>query len=432
MHRKKYDHLASWQKRQGKPIILMGARQVGKTYLLKQFARENYQVFHYFNFEESKPLHHIFENDLIVSKIIGGLELVTEKKIEKSDLIIFDEIQECPQALTSLKYFCENSEYRIIAAGSLLGLQLSPSSFPVGKVEFEYLYPMSFEEFLKAKSSLLYEKYQESNLENIPSLLHEKLNEAYLNYLFVGGMPEAVKSFTEGRLEGIDLFKDVRRIQKNILKGYLADFAKHSGKVNSMHIERVWQECAIQIGLQKDESVKRFRFRDVLPGKKQYLEFQNIFNWLEKEGLIHLCRLVEKPEFPLAAYTKESLFKAYLFDSGILGAMLGISPAEILHSTLTTYKGFIAENYMATQLKVLGHESLYYWQGRASEIEFIINKEGSSIPIEVKSGHRTHSKSLSVYREKFNPVQTHLFSMQPYFHSNGQYKIPLWGVEKFY
>lgn len=433
MERNCYQKLLKWKDSGTKPLVLLGARQVGKTYLLKHFAQINYSSFHYFNFEQTKKLHDYFEEDFYPDKIIENLQFYIEKTISADHLIIFDEIQECPMALKSLKYFCEDGRFKVVAAGSLLGLQLSSESFPVGKVDLQYLHPLSFKEFLQASNQFLYRQYVETSVDQVPLALHDKLKDEYLKYLFVGGMPEAVKYFLQAQDEqGIEKYLGVRKIQQDILQGYYADFAKHSGKVNSMHINKTWQQCAIQIGKQKDESVKRFYFKDVLHGKKQYSQFQSIFNWLDKAGLIHMCHLVESPQIPLKAYSKESFFKAYIFDVGILGAMIDIPFSQILEERPDTYKGFLAENFIAIHLRIIGRDNLYYWTGKQSEVEFLLQQQYEVIPIEVKSGSRTKSKSLLSFRNKYSPSQMHVYSMQAYSENNGLLKIPLWAIEKFF
>lgn len=431
MTRKKYSDLLKWKDESDKPLIVNGARQVGKTHLVRLFGQTEFTKYHYFNFEENPELHKIFSQSLSVKKIVQNLELISSIPINKSELIIFDEIQACPKALTSLKYFSEDHTYKIISAGSLLGIHLNEESFPVGKVEFLDLFPLNFSEFLEVTNNFLFQKYQVANISELVGVLHDKLVETYLNYLYVGGMPEVVYYFANHAHENnLEHLLNVRAMQNNILKSYHSDFAKHSGKVNAMSLSSVWKNCALQIGQVQDDSVKRFKFQHVLPGKKQFSQFENIFNWLEKASLILKTYIIDKPEIPLLAYTKNSLFKAYIFDTGILNAFLEISPQIIFSQSLQTFKGFMAENYVAQELSSHGHKNLFCWEGKSSEIEFIIELNGVLCPLEVKSGLRTRSKSLQVYAEKYKPRKKIICNLGPYSENNGLYKVPLYAVEK--
>lgn len=405
---------------------------MGKTYLIKEFGQNEFSNSHYFNFESDKNLNLIFEKNLNPSQIIHDLELIIEKKITETDLIIFDEIQVCPHALTSLKYFCEEKKYKIIAAGSLLGLMFNQESFPVGKVEFEELGPMTFEEFVKAKSEFIYNEYIKLPLDSMSDIMHEKLTKIYLEYLFVGGMPEVVSYFTSEKEISISIHKEVRRLQKNLQMRYLADFAKHCGKINSMHLEKVWSEVSRQIGQSLDGSIKRFKFKDVLPQKKQYSQFENIFNWLEKANLVNRTYIIDIPQVPLSTHISEAMFKAYLFDVGILNCHLDISYQEILNQEVKTFKGFIAENFVSIHLRQLGIISSFCWQKNESEIEFLINLRGEIYPLEIKSGKRTRCKSLVVYKGKYLPQKMFILSLAKFEIKNELIKVPLYGIEKYF
>jgi predicted AAA+ superfamily ATPase len=430
MTRKKYDNILNWKDKSRKPLIINGARQVGKTHLVKLFGQSEFKKYHYFNFEENQELHQVFIHNLNANKIIHDLELLSGTAIDKSELIIFDEIQACPRALTSLKYFKEADTYKIISAGSLLGIHLNDESFPVGQVDFIDLHPLNFSEFLEVTNNFLFQKYQAAQLSELIGLLHDKLVEAYINYLFVGGMPEAVYFFASTNEKNLKHLMEVRTIQNNILKSYHADFAKHSGKVNSMSLSNTWKNCALQIGQVHDDSVKRFKFQNVLPGKKQYSQFENIFNWLEKASLIIKTHIIDKPEIPLLAYTKNSLFKAYVFDTGILNAILEIPAHAIFNQSLQTFKGFMAENFVAEELASYGLKSLFCWEGKSSEVEFVIELNGLHFPLEVKSGTITRSKSLQVYAEKYQPEKKFICSLKPYSENGNLFKIPLYALEK--
>ena len=432
MLREKYKKISYLLDKNTKPLILLGSRQVGKTYILKEIGKAEFKAFYYFNFEQNPQLKAIFEKCLNVEQIVASLEIFLNQKIRPSDLIIFDEIQECPKALTSLKYFAEfeKEKYHVIAAGSLLGVKLNNENFPVGKVHFEYLNSLSFSEFLLATNPFLFEKYFSANLESLNGILHEKCVESYLNYLYVGGMPEAVKCFTQKNSQGLEKYQNVREVQEDILKSYLADFAKHAGKANSMHLHAIWNECARQIGNVKDESTKRFKFQGVIPGKKQFSQFENAFHWLEHASLIIKSHIINKPELPLDSYIKNSLFKCFIFDVGLLNAMINTSAKTILEQSMETYKGFIAENFVAQELRNIGHSKLYTWEGKSSEIEFVIPIQDQIIPIEVKSGTRTRSKSLKIYSDQYSPHKKIIFSLCPFSTNGNLWKVPIYAVGK--
>jgi predicted AAA+ superfamily ATPase len=430
MLRNNYQELVQWAKKSSKPLILLGARQVGKTHLIKQFAQNEFKQSLYLNFEETSEIKKYFEQTLSPKKIIDSLEIFLDQKITPQTLIIFDEIQECPRALTSLKYFAEDKTYQVISAGSLLGLSLSDASFPVGKVEFSYLGPLTFVEFLRALNPLIYEKYQQTKVSDFSLALHEKLLNIYLQYLFVGGMPEVVAEYIKTHDGALDHFNQTRAIQKNILKSYMSDFSKHAGKNNSLHLSSLWTECANQLGQSHDETTKRFRFQGALPGKKQFSQFESLFHWLDAASLILKSHIINLPEIPLDSFCKKSLFKTFYFDVGLLNATLNISIASILEQNLKTYKGFMAENFVAQELRALGHQKLYTWEGAQSEIEFLVTIDSDIIPIEVKSGKRTKAKSLGVYDSQYAPKKKIIFSMAPYKQSGTLFKVPLYAIEK--
>lgn len=430
MQRFQYSSLVQWKTSSVKPLILMGARQVGKTHILKLFASQEFEQHHYINFEENPQFKSAFEKSLSAQNIISQLELFLEKKIATQDLILFDEIQDCPKALTALKYFAENSDYKVIAAGSLLGVKLNSESFPVGKVEFEFMHPMTFLEFLQAANPFLFEKYQEAKLKDLEGILHNKLTEHFLKYLYIGGLPEVVQFYVNNQEKGLEGLQQARLIQQNILKSYLSDFAKHSGKVNALQLASLWSECARQLGQSQDGSIRRFKFQGALPGKKQFSQFENIFHWLEQASLIIKSHVIETSEAPLNIHIKNSLFKAYIFDIGILNAQLNIPAKTILEQTVGFYKGFIAENFIAQELHALS-KPLFSWEKGQSEIEFLIESNNEILPIEVKSGSRTRAKSLSVYSDLYNPKNKIIFSLSEYKENSGLYKVPLYAIDKF-
>lgn len=420
MKRQITSKLVKWkQKFNRKPLILNGSRQVGKTYELKWFGKESFHDCHHFDFEKDKDLANIFKQNLDPKRIINELSFYLKKTIDiKNDLVIFDEIQACPEALTSLKYFCdEMPELALCAAGSLLGVHLNSGSYPVGKVDVLTLHPMNFYEFLDAlndKQSLSILNNISLTTKEISLVAHKNLWEQLKRYFIVGGLPEVVNYFCESKknktISEIEIFTEVRNMQTNLLGNYFSDIAKHSGKVNAMHIDRVWHSVATQLAVVQDGSVKRFHFKDIVPGIDRYSRLVSAIDWLEHAGLIIKSNIIYQPNLPLMAYTKEAFFKLYMFDIGILGAMCNLSPVTLINYDFGTYKGFFAENFVAQEFLAAGIKELYSWQGANSEIEFLREIDGQIIPIEVKSGNITQAKSLKSYIDKYKPPYSIILS----------------------
>lgn len=407
MYRQIYPLLDSWkQSKTRKPLILKGVRQCGKTYCLKTFGRKSFRKTHYLNFEKNDEIHQLFETNLDPAKIIEELSFYLDTDINiDSDFIIFDEAQACPKALTSLKYFCEDMpQLALAAAGSLLGLQLTSGAFPVGKIDLLNLRPLSFIEFLHAVE----EKNLANLLENfsheqsIPTMAHAKLWEKLKWYFITGGLPEVVDLFRHETDRYIG-FKKAREKQNELIYAYYADIAKHAGKVNALHIERIWNASPIQLAKTQNGNARRFQFKDVVPGIDRYSRLANAIDWLTTAELIIKVPIVNQIEIPLKAYTEDSKFNLFVFDVGILGAMVELTPKAILDYDYGTYKGYFAENFIAQNLPIYNHEKLYSWQHKRAEVEFIIQKEADIIPIEVKSGWITKAKSLQSYAEKYHP-----------------------------
>ena len=428
-------YLMSWKKSKlRKPLIIRGARQVGKTFLLKEFAQNNFKKFHYLNFEEEKALTQIFTSSLNPKKILKAYFLATGIKVDlHKDLLILDEIQACPLAITALKYFEESFPSGfVIAAGSLLGLELSETSYPVGKVDLIDIYPLTFIEFLDAANRSELAQYIQSipiDL-SIPEPVHERIWESLLEYMVVGGLPESVKVFlsNKDRLEGLE---QSRSVQKQVITLYNADFAKHAGKENAMHISRVFEEVAMQLAQAVDSSVGKFRFKNVISKQGRYSECAGPIDWLSKASLIHKCQIVNAVKIPLKSFTKENVFKLYMFDVGVLGAMVSLSPHSILAQDYGSFKGFFAENFVAQELMAYANNSLFSWRGRTSEIEFLIERKGRIFPLEVKAGKNIRSKSLSVYRKQYFPEKSFIYSARQTVHlqdGNIQY-LPLYAVK---
>lgn len=410
MNRRIFSELTQWKNSDSrKPLILRGARQVGKTYALKAFGARHYPSVHYFNFEKQKPLAHVFESNLDAKHIVFELEILISKKINlEQDLIIFDEIQACPRALNSLKYFCEEiPKLHVCAAGSLLGLVFSEESFPVGKVEYLDMFPMAFEEFVLALGEKTIFKYiRKTNPTEIFArrAIHDKIWQLLKWYFIVGGLPEVVGLFCKERSHLQTAFTRVRKKQLDLINSYYADIAKHCGKINASHIEKVFHNIPMQLARTQDAGASRFQFKDVIPGRKRFTQLEGPIQWLEKAGLIIKVPIVNHAEIPLSSYVQGSLFKLYLFDVGLLGALSDLSHESLLLQDYGTYKGYFAENFVAEELKYSYRRPLYSWNENTAEIEFICEQKGVLLPIEVKSGKVTQSKSLKTFCKKYENV----------------------------
>jgi len=390
------------------PLILRGARQVGKSYVLAEFGENEFDRCHHFDFEkDGKELVPLFQEGLSPDALMRNLSLFEGVQIDPArDLVIFDEIQNCPEALTSLKYFCEDlPELFICAAGSLLGISLSDASFPVGKVCYLDLYPMSFEEFLlNSGEDMLHEAFQDSILKgSVNSLIHGRLWEKLKEFYVVGGMPRVVSEYFAFSDKTVDGMIHARHLQQRLLRDYQSDFSKHSGKTNALHIGSVFENIPLQLASHVDGSVRRFRFKDVIAGKKGYAAMEGPIAWLLKAGLVYKVPVCQRAQLPLKAFTKPNMFKLFIFDIGLLGCMLELDPKTLVLQDYGLIKGFFAENYVACELAASGENQLYSWSERNSEIEFIKDLEGQIVPIEVKSGTRTKAQSMRQYIQKYAP-----------------------------
>ncbi len=419
MKRQILTNLLNWkEKKNRKPLLLMGVRQVGKTFALQRFGESAFTHYYYVNFEHHPELAQIFEQNLNPDRILSELGLFLKRPIEPHDsLVILDEIQACPKALTSLKYFNENkSEQAVCAAGSLLGLQLTESAFPVGQVDMLDLSPMTFVEFLMALGEdLLVEVL--NNFEKQPvfsSIAHQRLWDLWKFYLIVGGLPEVVALFVEARHDLFTAFKVVRQRQRELIKAYHADIAKHAGNVNAMHIARTWQQVAVQLAQTQTASSARFQFKGIVPGIDRYQRLAGVIDWLAAAQLVIKVPVVYTSQLPLMAYTKESMFKLFMFDVGILGAMADLPVESIYGYDYGTYKGYVAENYVAQALRAEYDAALYTWQENRSKIEFLRQVQDSIVPIEVKSGTVVKAKSLQAYVRQYQPACSLVLSAKPF------------------
>lgn len=402
MQRDIYQKLLEWKSSpRRKPLLLKGARQVGKTYILQKFGEQQYSYMAYLNFEEEPLLDDFFKYNLTPEKIIRNISLYIKHDIKpERDLIIFDEIQASNNALNSLKYFNEKAnEYHIVAAGSLLGIKLSkPKSFPVGKVNFLDMYPLTFLEFLDANNQSELRELIENTSEFIPypELFHQELINLLRTYYYIGGMPEAVHFFSETN----EFFK-IREIQKEITNSYLLDFAKHAPAQDIPKLSLIWESIPAQLGKEN----KKFSFT-ALKKTARAREYENALKWLEDTGLILRVNLVKTGKIPLNAYSDQTIFKIYLLDVGLLGALAKIAPDILTHGDqlFTEFKGAFVENYVAQQLKSHTQTELYYWKSAGSaEIDFICEYGNNIFPLESKAGINPRSKSLLFYDQKYNP-----------------------------
>jgi len=426
MERLQFEKLTIWKNsRVRKPLIIRGARQVGKTWLIKEFGKKEYSQTAYLNFESSKSLKNLFSYDFDVQRIITAIQIETDVQIDPNNtLIIFDEIQECDGALSSLKYFFENApQYHIIAAGSLLGVALHQhTSFPVGKVDFLDLYPLSFAEFLLAlNKKSLYDLLISRDWELITSF-KTKYIELLRQYYFIGGMPEAVNSFLVE-----NNFTRVRNIQKDILNAYEQDFSKHAPHDIVPRIRMVWQSIPLQLCKEN----RKFIFGALRHGARAK-DYEMAMTWLIDSGLIYKVNRVSKPAIPLIAYSDISAFKLYLVDVGLLGAMGNVDIKTIIegNSIFQEFKGAMTEQYVLQQLISHQELSIYYWANEKSsaEVDFLIQIEGNVIPIEVKAEENLQSKSLKSYFQQYNPTISIRTSMSDYRIDNWLTNLPLFAI----
>lgn len=425
------------QQKQRKPLILSGVRQCGKTYALKFFGKTAFPRTHYFNFEQHPELARVFTANLAPQRIVDELSYFIDTPIDiQRDLVIFDEIQACAPALTSLKYFNETMpELHLCSAGSLLGVTLNQAPFPVGQVNYLPLYPLSFSEFLLALDEKKhYELIRQcTQRSSIPAIAHERLWERMKWYWIVGGLPEVVATFCQHKQRLFEAFTAVREKQKELIFTYYGDIAKHSGKVSAMHIHRLWQSIPSQLARSQDGNAKRFYFKDVLASNNRYNRLASAFDWLKAAGLIIKVPIIDTAELPLSAYTSESHFKCFMFDVGILGAMSKLPFQAILDYDFGTYKGYFAENFVAQALQYSHADTLYSWQKNRAEVEFVLMEENAIVPIEVKSGWITRAKSLNKFVETYHPPYRTIMSGYPLrcdLH-NQIHHYPLYLAEQF-
>ncbi len=439
MNRHAEQQLLKWKESSSrKPLLIMGARQVGKTWLMQEFGRKYYSDVAYISFDSNENMRLVFESGFDVKRILLMLQAETAKSIHpEKTLIIFDEVQECPRALTALKYFCENArEYHIIAAGSLLGLQVnSGSGFPVGKVDMINLYPMTFSEFLEAEGQQNLAQLAESIDLSMVNTFAARFADLLKQYYFVGGMPEAVSTFVRTHD-----FSAVRKVHQALLAGYRKDFSKHAPKELSPRLSQIWNSIPQQLAREN----KKFICKDVAPGLRMR-DMECALQWLTDAGLIHIVHRLTKPAFPPAAY-RDKVFKVFFADVGLLAAMADLQAQTILEGNriFTEFKGALAEQYVQQELRASGEKELFYWSSNQSdvEIDFVFSSGAALIPIEVKAEINLRAKSLFTFCRKQQVKLAMRTSMAPFAVNTIPGKteddnltlldIPLYAIEQAY
>ena len=409
---------------------MQGARQVGKTYLINEFGKKEYSDFIYLNFEQNPNLSTLFSTELSPLTIIKNISLYIGKKITYDDtLIFFDEIQILPNALTSLKYFFEQApDFHIIAAGSLLGVSVAKqSSFPVGKVNFMTLYPMSFSEYLEAAGEDLLANSLDDfkELKSLPEIVHEKLLDHLKNYLYIGGMPEAVQSYLDEK----DI-KLVRDIQTDILNAYQRDFSKYTEKTQTIKTTELWNSIPYQLAKEN----KKFKYSDIRK-KARASMYEQTIEWLKGAGLINVAYNISTPKLPLGGYADRKKFKLYLLDTGLLGAMLNLTSEIITRPSdlFSEYNGAFIENYVAVELVSSGYSDLFYWTSNSdAEVDFVLQVENKLFPMEVKSGRSRNLQSLRSYAQKYKPELVIRTSPRNFTIDDDFMNVPLYAVSKIH
>lgn len=426
MYRITMEKLLKWkQSKRRKPLIIEGARQVGKTWLMKEFGRLSYADTIYINFDSNSRMAELFASDLDTDRLIMGLELYSGHKIDADNsLLIFDEVQEVPRALASLKYFCENApQYHIVCAGSLLGIALHQgTSFPVGKVDFLKLYPLSFKEFLMATGNERFAELLDQQDYPMITAFKQTYIDALKYYYYVGGMPEAVQSFAENKD-----FNEVRDIQKRILTAYEQDFSKHAPNEIVPRLRMLWNSIPSQLAKEN----KKFIYGLVREGARAK-DYETALMWLCDCGLVHKVSRVNAANLPLRAYEDLKAFKLFVVDVGLLSCMSGLRQKTLLEGNdlFVEFKGALTEQYVCQQLKTIDDLNVYYYTNdRGScEVDFIVDTGEQIIPVEVKAEVNLRAKSLKTYQEKFSPEVSVRTSMSDYKKEDWLINLPLYAI----
>ena len=426
MDRFALEKLKQWkEKKNRKPLIIRGARQVGKTWLMKEFGRTCFKKTAYVNFDSNIRMRQVFEGDINIERMILAISAETGVSIDSQDtLLIFDEVQEVPKALTALKYFCEEApQYAIVAAGSLLGVAMHKgTSFPVGKVDFMDLYPLNFREFLYALGEERFVEILDSSDTDMVTMFKSKYMDRVREYYYVGGMPEVVQCYVDTKD-----FNEVREIQKNLLNYYQQDFSKHAEATLVPRLNLVWNSIPMQLAKEN----KKYIYGQVREGARAK-DFELAIQWLMDCGLIHKVQRIKKPDLPLKAYVDLDAFKIYLLDIGLLIAMVDLDARVIIDGNriFTEFKGALTEQYILQQLIAdLGVEAYYYSTKKSSgEIDFLLQGRSSILPLEVKAEENLRAKSLKAFCEKYHPVYAVRTSMSDYREQEWMTNIPLYNI----
>lgn len=426
MYRNKIEELIKWKNsKDRKPLIIRGSRQVGKTWLMKEFGKKNYEKYAYINFDANDRMKQLFSGNFDIDRIIQGLKLESGVNIEaKNTLIIFDEVQETPKALTALKYFCENAnEFHIIAAGSLLGIAIHEgTSFPVGKVDFMDLYPLTFCEFLQALEQDELAKLIKKNDNDFINIFADKLKDYLKQYLYIGGMPEVVSAYAKNRD-----FNEVRKKQEVLLQAYEQDFSKHAPNNIVPRIRQLWNNIPTQLAKEN----KKFIYGLVKEGARAR-EYEIALSWLIDCGLVYQINRVNDCKVPLSAYQDFSAFKLYLLDVGLLCAMAKIDAQTILdgNSIFMEFKGSLAEQFVLSELKANTSLPIFYWTAKngIAEVDFMTQVGKNNIPIEVKSNENLQAKSLKSFVQRYNTKINVRTSMSNYRQEDWLVNIPLYMI----
>lgn len=425
MKRSAIQELYEWKESSDrKPLVVLGARQVGKTWLMRKFAEEAYEKCAYVNFEDNETLRGLFEHDFDINRIITSLEWSTGVGIDERTLVIFDEIQEAPRGITALKYFAEKApQYHVVAAGSLLGIAMHRNdSFPVGKVDFMHLYPLSFFEFLEAVGEVkMVDVLCKDDWQTV-TLFKNKFEERLRQYYYVGGMPAVVSSFIKDN----NLSK-VRTVQKSILEAYERDFSKHAPTLEVPRIRMVWHSIPSQLAKEN----RKFVYGAVKEGARAK-DFELAIEWLKDAGLVYKVNRCKKAQLPLSAYEDFSSFKLFLSDVGLMCAMSNVPSQSLLggNALFSDFKGALTEQYVLQQLKTNPSLSVYYWSADNSrgEIDFLVQREDEIFPVEVKAEENLQAKSLRSFIERNPNLQGIRLSMSPYRRQDWLTNYPLYSV----
>ena len=428
MYRVAIEKLLKWKKsKKRKPLIIEGARQVGKTWLMQEFGRQAYKDTVYINFDSNSSMTELFASDLNTDRLIMGLELYAGHKIDPNNsLLIFDEVQEVPRALTSLKYFCENApQYHIICAGSMLGIALHQgTSFPVGKVDFLKLYPLSFKEFLMATGKEQFAKLLDKRDFQMITNFKQTYIDALKQYYYVGGMPEAVHSFAEN-----SDFNEVRDIQKHILSAYEQDFSKHAPNDIVPRLRMLWNNIPAQLAKEN----KKFLYGLVREGTRAK-DYETAIMWLTDCGLVHKVSRINSGNIPLKAYEDFRAFKLFVADVGLLSSMVGLNQQTLIEGNklFVEFKGALTEQFVCQQLKTIENVGIYYYTNdRGScEVDFVIDTGKQVIPVEVKAEVNLRAKSLKTYNERFSPDISVRTSMSNYKKEDWLINLPLYAIDQ--